>query len=293
MTSASNREIAALLDRVGDLLQAQAANPFRARAYHSGADSLRQLEQPAAEILEREGEAGLERIPRVGAGIARAIAEVVRSGRLGMLDRLQGDMSPEDLLCSVPGIGRTLAHRIHETLGIAKLEELELAAHDGRLATLPGMGQRRLEAMRDVLGSLLRRGAFRSARTAEREASEERPSVETLLAMDARYREAAQAGTLPKIAPRRFNPDHEAWLPVLHEERDGWQLSALFSNTARAHQLDRTRDWVVLFCERDGHESQFTVVTEHNGPLTGQRVVRGREPECAHLPHPVTTAPAR
>jgi DNA polymerase (family 10) len=292
VTSTSNRNIAALLDRVGDLLQAQAANPFRARAYHAGADSVRQLEQPAAEILERDGEAGLERIPRVGPGIARAIAEIVLSGQLGMLDRLQGDMSPEDLLCSVPGIGRTLAQRIHETLGIASLEELEVAAHDGRLATLPGVGQRRLEALRDVLGSLLRRGRFRSARTAEREAAQERPSVETLLAVDARYRAAAQAGTLPKIAPRRFNPSHEAWLPVLHEERDGWHVSALFSNTARAHQLGRTRDWVVLFCEREGHEAQFTVVTEHDGPLAGQRVVRGREQECARL-REATPAPAR
>jgi hypothetical protein len=55
----------------------------------------------------------------------------------------------------------------------------------------PLQGQRRLEAMRDVLGSLLRRGGFRSARTAERDAREERPSVETLLAVDAHYRPLA------------------------------------------------------------------------------------------------------
>ena len=44
--------------------------------------------------------------------------------------------------------------------------------------------------------------------------------------------------------------------------------------------MDKTRDWVVLYWEHDGHEDQATVVTEYRGPLTGRRVVRGREREC-------------
>jgi hypothetical protein len=58
-------------------------------------------------------------------------------------------------------------------------------------------------------------------------------------------------------------------------------VTALFSNTARAHALGRTHDWVVLFYERNGDEGQCTVVTETRGPLAGRRVVRGRESECA------------
>ena len=54
----------------------------------------------------------------------------------------------------------------------------------------------------------------------------------------------------------------------------------LFSNTARAHELGRTRDWVVIyFYDGDHHEGQCTVVTETHGPLAGKRVVRGREAE--------------
>jgi putative hydrolase len=54
----------------------------------------------------------------------------------------------------------------------------------------------------------------------------------------------------------------------------------LFSNTAQAHKLNKTRDWVVLFYEKDGVEDQATVVTETRGELKGKRVVRGREQEC-------------
>lgn len=67
---------------------------------------------------------------------------------------------------------------------------------------------------------------------------------------------------------------------MLHTERDGWTFTALFSNTARAHDLHMTHDWVIVFYERDGHESQCTVVTESRGHLRGKRVVRGREEEC-------------
>jgi putative hydrolase len=45
--------------------------------------------------------------------------------------------------------------------------------------------------------------------------------------------------------------------------------------------VGRTRDWVVLYFYDEHHrEGQHTVVTETRGPLIGNRVVRGREPEC-------------
>jgi DNA polymerase (family X) len=108
------------------------------------------------------------------------------------------------------------------------------------------------------------------------------PTVEVLLDIDREYRDKARAGLLPKIAPRRFNPEHEPWLPVLHTRYGPWRFTALFSNTELAHDMHRTHDWVVVFfSEPDGEEGQVTVVTERRGALAGRRVVRGREPECA------------
>ncbi len=107
------------------------------------------------------------------------------------------------------------------------------------------------------------------------------PEVGLLLQVDHEYREGARAGGLPRIAPRRYNPEHEAWLPVLHARRDAWHFTALFSNTDRAHELHRVGDWVVVFFDDgEGRRGQATVVTERRGALTGRRVVRGREPEC-------------
>ena len=105
--------------------------------------------------------------------------------------------------------------------------------------------------------------------------------VDTLLALDRNYRSRARAGSLPLIAPKRFNPEAKAWLPIMHAVREPWHFTVLFSNTARAHQLKRTSDWVVIYFEDSAnHSGQSTVVTETHGALRGKRVVRGREAEC-------------
>jgi hypothetical protein len=193
---------------------------------------------------------------------------------------LQGGHDPIELFEQVPGIGPTLAHRLIELLHIDTLEALELAAHNGRLEQVPGFSQKKVELVQIWLAHVL--GYRRSAKTAKMPIEE--PSVSLLLQIDFLYRKKAKAEELPKIAPKRFNPTGEAWLPILHVTRKGWHFTALYSNTARAHQLDRVRDWVVIFFYDDQHhEGQHTVVTETKGNLEGKRVVRGREQECREL----------
>ena len=117
------------------------------------------------------------------------------------------------------------------------------------------------------------------------------PSVADLLGVDREYRERADQGDLPTIAPRRLNPEGERWLPILHTTRGGRRFTALFSNTSRAHQLRRTLDWVLIYYDAGSGEQQYTVVTERKGLLARHRVVRGRESECAtHYGLPRTRA---
>ncbi|RKG99114.1 DNA-binding protein [Corallococcus sp. CA053C] len=277
----SNIDIADALERVADLLDTQDAMPYRVAAYRKAAATLAQQPDSVAELLASKGEPGLRELPGVGKSIAAAVAEFVRTGRMELLERLEGEVSPEGLLASVPGIGPELAKRIHEELGITTLEALELAAHDGRLERVEGFGPRRAEQVREVLAARL--GRNRRERERVRTHGPEdgpRPPVALLLRVDEDYRRRAEAGELRRIAPKRFNPSGEAWLPVLREQVEGWNMRALFSNTALAHQQKTTHDWVVLYFDQDDIEGQCTVVTAHGGPLDGRRVVRGREAEC-------------
>jgi putative hydrolase len=272
---ASNQLVAERLREAADLIEQQGANPFRVRAYRQAADTVADLREDVGTLIARDGVRGLEAFPGVGPRIAAAIDELVRTGRWSQLERLRGTLDPETLYRAVPGIGPALARRIHDTLHVDTLEALEVAAHDGRLAAMAGIGPRRAAMIRAALQSMLGRPFARARRQAPE------PPVGLLLDVDREYRERAAAGRLPRIAPRRFNPAGEAWLPVLHTERGDWHFTALFSNTARAHELGRTRDWVVLYFSSDRQpEGQRTVVTEPRGPMAGRRVVRGREGEC-------------
>lgn len=173
------------------------------------------------------------------------------------------------------------AERLHYDLGIDTLEELEAAALDGRLETLAGFGAKRVAGIADSLAARLSR---------VRQCVPNRPaqdaSVAELLDVDREYLESARTGMLPTIAPRRFNPQKTAWLPILHTQRGERHYTALYSNTARAHQLGRTHDWVVLYHDGSAGNCQHTVVTSHEGSLRGRRIVRGRESECVqHYEH--------
>jgi DNA polymerase (family X) len=275
-----NARLADRLREAAALLEAQGASPFRVAAYRRAAETLLGLGEESSEVLRAEGPSGLEALPGIGPGIAAALAEMVRTGRWMQLERLRGSADPPALFRSIPGVGPELAQRMHETLHVDTLEALEIAAHDGRLETVPGLGPRRTAAIRASLAAML--GRARIAAAFRRPAKA--PSVPLVLAVDRAYREAAAAGQLARIAPRRFNPSGEAWLPVLHTSKDGWHFTALYSNTARAHELGRTRDWVVVYFYDDDHaEGQHTVVTETRGPLAGRRVVRGREAEYQEL----------
>jgi hypothetical protein len=292
-------EIADVLEQIADLLAAQEANPYRVRAYRSAAHMLRSERPAVAARLEAGGREALEALPAIGSSIAAVVGEYAETGRVTLLDRLEGQVSPEDLFTTVPGIGEALAARVHRELGIETLEELEIAAHAGRLEQVEGFGPRRARGVREALAGMLAGSARRRARRMRWLESrgagsgggagphEPRPTVETLLAVDAEYRRRAEAGELRTVTPRRFNPERRSWLPILHTEKEGWSFTALYSNTARAHELGRTRDWVVIYWERDGEEDQCTVVTETRGPRAGNRVVRGREAET-----PLRTAPA-
>jgi hypothetical protein len=273
-----NREIADRLDEVARVLRDQNADQFRVNAYHGAATSIRHWPRPVGELFRERGLPGLEELPGVGPSIARAIRDLLTRRRIPMLDRLRGSLPPVTVLASVPGIGTRLAERLHEELGLSTLEELETAAHDGRLETIAGFGDKRIAGIRDSLAHRL--GRLRPVQADPSSA----PPVSEVLDVDREYRYKVATRELPLIAPRRFNPTGEAWLPILHTTRGARHYTALYSNTARAHRIGSTRDWVVIYGDDGAGEWQYTVITAQRGPLRGHRVVAGRENECEAPP---------
>ncbi len=286
----TNAQLAENLDTVSSLLSAQGANRFRAEAYHRAAETIRQIEQPVWKIYAEHGIEELEEIFGIGRTISRALQQMIRGGQWPLMQRLQGNNVSEQMFASVPNIGPKLAKRIHDELGIETLAELQAAAWDGRLDRMPKFGEKRIRAVRE---SLAARGRYPSNKD-EAGCFQNRIfdgsldltteiSIAELLDIDDEYRFESAQGTLPRTAPKKFNPTHAAWLPILHTERDDRHYTALFSNTEHAHAMGTTHDWVVIYFEdheKRGQRGRWTVITSQFGKLKGKRIVRGREKEC-------------
>jgi len=269
-----NRTVALRLERIAELLELREENPHRVRAYRKVAAAVRGQDASLERRFREGGGEALRELPGVGRGISAVVGELLRTGSSRLLRDLEADLDPVRVFSRIPGISGTLARRVVEELGLRSLADLEQAAHDGRLLHVEGFGTKRVQGVREALAARL----SRSGSTATEEGPP--PQVELLLEIDDRYRELARAGELRTIAPRRFNPQRESWLPVLDAERGDWEFTVLFSNTAQAHERGKTHDWVVIFYESDGREGQCTVVTAGEGSLEGKRVVQGREREC-------------
>ena len=140
---AKNRVIADMFNRMADILEFQGEGPFKVNAYRKAARVIKDLQ----ENIESLGRANqLKSIPGVGAGLAKKIDEFLKTGWMSKYEEIVQSVPPGliDLL-GIQNLGPKTLALAHEQLGIEDLNGLKRAIDDGRLANLPGMGQKKAE----------------------------------------------------------------------------------------------------------------------------------------------------
>jgi DNA polymerase (family 10) len=147
-----NENIARIFDEMGDLLEIEGANPFRVRAYHNAARTLRELGEDVADLVARDED--LTKLPGIGKDLAAKIVEILDTGHAGALDTLHQEVpaSLEDLL-QLPGLGPKRVKALYEQLNITTLPQLEQAARDGHIRRLPGFGVKSEQRLLDALAA--------------------------------------------------------------------------------------------------------------------------------------------
>ncbi|HIE55910.1 MAG TPA: DNA polymerase III, partial [Chromatiaceae bacterium] len=135
----TNTEIAAIFNRIADLLQLQDENPFRIRAYRNAARTVQGLSHSLAEMVQAGDD--LVALPSIGKDLAAKIHEIVATGSLRKLRQLEGVVEPELVeLLQVPGLGPKRLRTLRRYLDIHSLADLEQAARQGLVRNLPGFG---------------------------------------------------------------------------------------------------------------------------------------------------------
>jgi DNA polymerase (family 10) len=152
----TKNEIADVLAEIGTLMELKGENPFKVRAYSSGARAIEALEKAEFETLLAEGR--IQTVKGIGEALAAKITELHATGRLEFLDKLKASIAPGLVeMLKIPGMGPKKVAALGRELGITSVAELEKACRDGRVAALAGFGEKTQEK---ILAGIRNRVAY-------------------------------------------------------------------------------------------------------------------------------------
>jgi len=155
-TAADRFAVAAALREIALLLEVKGGNRFRARAYERGA---RAVEALAGDLGPLVADSRLTTVPGIGAALAAQIAEVHRTGRSSMLERLRAELPPGIVdLIQVPHLSVERIALLHRALGIRSVAELKAAAEAGKVRGVKGFGEKTEKRILDGIAQLEARG---------------------------------------------------------------------------------------------------------------------------------------
>ncbi len=138
-----NAEVAKVFQDIADLLELKGENVFKIRAYQKAVFSLEHLPEEVEELVREDR---LREVPGVGEAIAKKITELVATGHLKYYEDLKAEFPPGiSTLLEVSGIGPKTAMLLSKELDIKSVDELEAAITEGRVASLPRMGEKASE----------------------------------------------------------------------------------------------------------------------------------------------------
>ena len=172
------RDVARTLERIAAFMELKGEDPFRIQAFRNGARAVESLTQPIREAMD---DGTLEGIRGIGPATMRIVHELVETGHASLLEDLREQVPPGLVeMLAISGLGVTKIRQIHEGLGIDSLPELEAAALDGRLTTLPRFGAKTAGNILKGIAYLRQANQYRMAHHALEEARQLQSALEQL-----------------------------------------------------------------------------------------------------------------
>jgi DNA polymerase (family 10) len=154
----TNAEISSAFAEIAEILEIQGANPFRIRAYQRAASVIAQLPQDLAETYREGGAAALDQIPGIGQDLGKKIIELLKTGELKFLNRLEAKVPAGVLeIMQVEGMGPKRTTFVWKRFGVKSVAQLEKLAKSGKLNTLKGWGDK---SVANILAGIRLRESF-------------------------------------------------------------------------------------------------------------------------------------
>ena len=187
----TKNQIADVLDEIAVLLELKGENPFKIRAYTTGARVVESLEENQLAQLVAEDQ--LLTVKGIGEALAQKIAELHRTGRLEFHEKLKATVEPGLVeLLEVPGLGARKIKALREKLNVTSIAALAAACEQDRVAELPGFGPK---SQQKILEGIRNREAYGRRHIWWEAAAVAQPIVDGLRALP-QVQRAESAGSL-------------------------------------------------------------------------------------------------
>lgn len=148
----TRKDIAAVLDNIGVLLELKGEHPFKARAYYNAARCIEGLEEDIHLLIAEDR---LSSLKGIGSALDKKIRTLALTGSLDYYDELRSSVPAGHLeMLRIQGLGPKKIRKLHESLSIETLGELEYACRENRLLDLPGFGKKSQENILTGIESL-------------------------------------------------------------------------------------------------------------------------------------------
>lgn len=143
-----NEKLSDVFSEIADLMGILDEDGFRVRAYRSAAQRLKEEKSVTRKTTKQE----LLAIPRIGPALAEKIAQYIKTGKVDFLETLRRQIpkAVRDML-QIPHLGPKRIRNLFVLLGIRDKKELIKAAKDGRIAALPGFGDKLVKDILDAM----------------------------------------------------------------------------------------------------------------------------------------------
>ncbi|HZL24533.1 MAG TPA: DNA polymerase/3'-5' exonuclease PolX [Nitrososphaeraceae archaeon] len=147
-----NSEVAKIFREIAFILQTadeKKSDPniiFKIRSYNKAADEIQNLSSEIGEIYKKDKLKGLLKIPSIGKAIATKLEEYITTGKIHYYDELKEKL-PVDVsqFFGLEGIGPKTIKTLYSNLGIKNIPDLEKAALEGKIRSIPGFSQKKEE----------------------------------------------------------------------------------------------------------------------------------------------------
>lgn len=168
-----NADIARIFYEVSDILSLLGEDRFRIGAYSRAAVVIENLPERVSEIYANEGLEGIKKIPRIGESIALKIEEILKTEKLGYLERLER-RAPTGLqtMLQIPTLGPKTIEIIYRKFKVNDLAGLEKLVKEKKLRGIKGFGPKTeenilkgIERIRSFGGRILLGKAYFQAET--------------------------------------------------------------------------------------------------------------------------------